>query len=229
MSFASLCAADFEANRQLAHLIGGLSGEERGQRVVGPNWTALGDGLEARVTALDVRPHPDGSTKQMWATLDLRGPEGRVEQAVVRYNGPLSTGFGSDLFLLLRAGEVTVANLVRGDAQCAVGQEGSCRLGNVQVAVGYAQAAGGPHGALARVQVKHEGTGAMQSFWLSKGNPQALGDGTAITLAGVGSQPAVLLRHRYAPGNPWALLASLLLLGGLLLMWRRFLPARWGL
>jgi len=37
-------------------------------------------------------------------------------------------------------------------------------------------------------------------------------------------KPAILLRHRRAPGNPIALLASLLLALGLLLMWRRFIP-----
>lgn len=212
----------------LAHLVGGLAGEERGQLVVGPNWTALGDGREARVTALDARSHPDGSQKQVRATLDLRGPEGRVEQSVVHYNGPLSAGLGTDLFLLLRAGELPVANLVRGEAQCAVGPEGRCHLGDVQVTVGHVQETRGPHGTLAHVQVRREPSGALRSFWLSERRPQDLGDGSALMLTGVERRPAVLLRRRHAPGNPWALLASLLLVGGLLLMWRRFLPARGG-
>lgn len=208
-----------------AHLVGGLGGAELGQVLVGPNWAALGDGREARVTALNVQEHPDGSTKQVFATLELRGADGRIEETVVRHNGPLSAGFGRELFLLLRAGNRLAADLVRGEARCTIGSEDPCRLGNMEVTLLDVAAAGGPHGAVAHVQLKAE-SGSRQRVGLMVGRPVVLGDGTALTLAGVERRPAIVLRHRHAPGNPWALLASLLLVTGLLLMWRRLWPAR---
>jgi hypothetical protein len=47
-----------------------------------------------------------------------------------------------------------------------------------------------------------------------------------LSLERFATRPAILLRGRHAPGNPWALLASLLLALGLLMMWRRFIPVR---
>jgi hypothetical protein len=207
----------------LAHLVGGLASDERSQVLVGPSWTTLGDGREARVTDLDLSRNADGSMRQASATLEVRQPDRPLERAVVSYNGPLSTGFGSDLFLLIRPTALPAARLVRGDAQCVVGQEESCALGTVQVALLHLEAPGGGQGAMARVRVARDGD-PPQVFWLFHGRPQALDDGSELSLASVEQRPAVLLRHRIAPGNPVALLASVLLGGGLLLMWRRFLP-----
>ena len=111
----------------LAHLVGGLASDERNQVLVGPSWTALGDGREARVTDLDLRRNADGSMRQASAALEVRQPDRPPERAVVRYNGPLSTGFGSDLFLLIRPTALPAARLVRGDAQCVVSQERELR------------------------------------------------------------------------------------------------------
>jgi hypothetical protein len=208
----------------LAHLAGGLASDERGQVLVGPSWTALGDGREASVTDLDFRQNADGSLRQAAATLELRAPDRAQERAVVSYNGPLSAGFGTDLFLLTRPTALPAARLVRGDAQCVVGQEESCMLGPVQVALLHLETTSGTHGAMARVEVRRDGAPA-QAVWLFEGRPQTLDDGSELRLAAVDRRPAVLLRHRRAPGNPVALVASLLLAGGLLLMWRRFLPA----
>lgn len=209
----------------LAHLVGGLAGAERGQRVVGPGWADLGDGRQARVTDLRVDRHPNGSTRQLAATLELRGAGGSAGRAVVGYNGPLSAGLGRDLFLLVRAGRVPAAKLVRAEAECVAGAEERCRFDDLEVAVAHVQETGGPHGPVARVLVTHPISQAREDHWLFQGRPQALGDGTVLTLAAVEPRPAILLRHRHAPGNPWALLASLLLVAGLLLMWRRFWPA----
>ncbi len=137
----------------------------------GPSWTALGDGREARVTDLDLSRNADGSMRQASAALEVRQPDRPLERAVVSYNGPLSTGFGSDLFLLIRPTVLPAARLVRGDAQCVVGQEESCALGTVQVALLHLEAAGGGQGAMARVRVAREGA-SPQVFWLFQGRPQ---------------------------------------------------------
>jgi hypothetical protein len=207
----------------LAHLVGGLTSNEHGMVLVGSNWTALGDGREARVTSLDVSQNADGSMRQAAVHLDVRRPDRAAEPAVVTYNGPLSSGFGTDLFLMIRPTALPAARLVRGDAQCVAGQDESCALGTVQVALLHLEAPSGGQGALARVRVTCEGMPA-EAVWLFLGRPQVLRDGTQLRLAAVEQRPAVLLRHRRAPGNPVALVASLLLAGGLLLMWRRFLP-----
>jgi len=61
-------------------------------------------------------------------------------------------------------------------------------------------------------------------FALTPGRSKQLADGSLLAIEGLESRPAILLRHRWAPGNPIALLASLLLGLGLLMMWRRFSP-----
>lgn len=208
----------------LAHLVGGFGGRELGQVTVGPDWTDLGDGRQARAASLAAESHPDGSPKQVWVTLDVREADGRVAPAVVSYNGPLSSGFGSDLFLLLRAGEVTAARLRHGASECSLPTNGSCRLGELRIDAGYMQTTGGAQGSVARVQVR-AAMGPRQELWLWEGRPQTLADGSTLRLAGVERRPMVLLRHRHAPGNPIALAAGVILVLGLLLMWRRFLPA----
>lgn len=211
----------------VAHLVGGLGGEEMGQVLVGPNWIPLGDGGEVRVTAVDTGRHPDGSAKQVTAWMERRWPDGRVVETTVRYNGPLFADLGRDVFLLARAGEMPVGHFGRGKERCAVGRGESCRLGDVQMAVMALEDSGGPHGAVARVQVK-AGEGS-RTLWLFAGRPGDLGDGTVLTLGRIERRPAVLLRHRRAPGNPWALLAGVLLGVGVLLMWRRLVsPPRAG-
>ena len=51
----------------------------------------------------------------------------------------------------------------------------------------------------------------------------ALSACTNLTLLGVKREAAVALRLRHAPGNPWALFAAVILVLGIVLMWRRFL------
>ena len=82
---------------------------------------------------------------------------------------------------------------------------------------------GPQRGGFAQVRV-HDPSGATEVLPLVSDQPQTLADGSRLSLAGVEMHPAILLRRRHAPGNPWALLASLLLTLGLAIMWRRFSP-----
>jgi len=80
------------------------------------------------------------------------------------------------------------------------------------------------HSPFAQLRVQRDGSRDAQVFPLEAGESRRLGDGSELTAEGLEVKPAILLRHRRAPGNPIALLASLLLALGLLLMWRRFIP-----
>jgi len=210
----------------LAHLVGGLGGAELGRVVVGPSWGNLGDGRQARVTALEIDRHPNGSTKQVRASLEIRDAEGAVSPAVIRYNGPLSRGLGSDLLLLVRPETVPSVRLVRGPFRCDVEVEGSCDLGGVRAELLYLHPPPGPtREAFARVRVWGAGGSGTDVFWLMPGQAKPLADGSLLSLGGVETRPGLVLQHRHAPGDPWALLASVLLTIGLAMMWRRFLPA----
>jgi hypothetical protein len=215
----------------LAHLVGGLWSHEARPLLVGPGWLDLEDGREARVTALRIEHLPDGGVKQVWATLEVREAGGHVSEATVSYNGPLSSGLGSDLLLLARPTSVPgAARLAKGPAgRCRVEVDAACDLGGMQARLLYLQPPGRRSGgALARVRVRASPHSPADELWLAQGRPQSLPDGTWLTLEGIESRPAILLRRRHAPGNPWALLASLVLVLGLGMMWRRFasIPGR---
>jgi hypothetical protein len=49
-----------------------------------------------------------------------------------------------------------------------------------------------------------------------------------IPVAGLGPRPAILLRTRSNPSNPWALVAAVFVGLGVALMWRRLIPRRGG-
>jgi hypothetical protein len=49
-----------------------------------------------------------------------------------------------------------------------------------------------------------------------------------VNVPGVGPRPAILLRPRTTPSNPWALASGLLVGLGVVLMWRRLIPRRAG-
>ena len=211
----------------IAHGVGGLFGAEGGGLFLGPTWQELGDGRRARVKALDLGTQPDGSLEQVWATLELRGPDGALSESVVSYNGPLSTGLGSDLLLLVRPGSVpAAARLARGSARCRAELEGSCELGGLEVRLLYMHPPGRPGmGSLARVDLRGAPVAGSKELWLMEGRPVRLADGSVLALEGVEERPGIQLRRRHAPGNPWALAASILLVLGLGMMWRRFLWA----
>jgi hypothetical protein len=209
----------------LAHAVGGVAGGELGGLMLGPSWTQLGDGREARVTGLEVDPHPDGSMKQVRASVETRDAGGSSSETVVYYNGPLSRGLGSELMLLVRPHSVPTLRLARGEDRCDVEVKGACALGDVRAELLYLhpplQAGQDP---FAQLRVRGAGGGDGEAFALTPGRSKQLADGSLLAIEALESRPAILLRHRRAPGNPLALLASILLGLGLLMMWRRFSP-----
>jgi hypothetical protein len=209
----------------LAHGVGGIAGAELDPVVLGPSWTQLGDGREARVTGLEVEPNPDGSMKQVRASVETRGAGGSSSETVVYYNGPLSRGLGSDLMLMIRPHSVPTLQLARGEDRCDVEVEGVCELGGVRVELLYLHPplqAG--QSAFAQLRVQSTSSGDAETFSLTPGRSQQLADGSLLAFESLEARPAIVLRHRRAPGNPLALLASILLGLGLLMMWRRFSP-----
>jgi len=223
----------------LAHGVGGLWGSEAGSILVGPDWRELADGRRARVTGIDVEPHPDGSMKQLRANVEIRNIDATTDErgnantnantntktAVIHYNGPLSSGLGSELLLLIRPQSVPTVRLARGESACDLEVDGSCDLDGARAELLYLQApARRGQSAYARLRVEAPAAGPSEAFWLSPGQSKQLADGSLISLASIEMRPALLLRQRHAPGNPWALLASILLALGLAMMWRRFLP-----
>jgi hypothetical protein len=209
----------------LAHAVGGVGGGELGGLMLGPSWTQLGDGREARVTGLEIERNPDGIVKQVRANVETRAAGGSASEAVVNYNGPLSRGWGSDLMLLVRPHSVPTLRLARGGDRCDVEVEGVCELGDVRVELLYLHPplrAG--QSAFAQLRVQYADGNDTEVFALTPGRSKQLADGSPLAIESLESRPAILLRHRRAPGNPLALLASSLLGLGLLMMWRRFRP-----
>jgi hypothetical protein len=88
---------------------------------------------------------------------------------------------------------------------------------------------GMPRSAVARLEVRDGGGGVREEI-VGYNDPLSAGAGARLALLaefgrlrGTG-EPAVLLRTREAPGNPWALAAALVLVGGVALMWRKLAP-----
>ncbi len=222
----------------LAHGVGGLWGGAHGQLVLGSAWQSLDDGRQARLVSLDAPRLPDGGLKQIWAEVEVRDAAGRQTTSTVSYNGPLSSGLGSHLLLLTRPVSLPVAHFERAGTRCQLEVDGHCELARVDVSLLYLHppAAGGG-GALARVRVEippshgaeegaEEGAGeGAEEFWLAERQATRLADGSNLLLERIERRPGILLQRRYAPGNPWALAASIVMIVGLALMWRRFLPA----
>lgn len=208
-----------------AHGVGGLWGADGGPIQIGPSWQDLADGREARVTDLEIDHLPDGGIKQVRALLEVRSPGGAVSESIVSYNGPLSSGLGSKLFLLARPSFVPGAvELVRdGGSRCRVELKASCDLDGLQARLLYLHPpAGQGGGSLARVHVRTSPNTSGEDLWLAQGRPRQLADGSSVMLESIEHRPGVILLRRYAPGTPWALLASIFLVAGLALMWRRF-------
>ncbi len=125
----------------------------------------------------------------------------------------------------MRPHAVPAARLARGAEHCDLEVGGSCELGGLRAELLYLHPPVGrqPRG-FAQLRVHDSAGGGAEVFPLMSGRPQTLADGSVLSLVGIETRPAILLRRRHAPGNPWALLASLLLLLGLAMMWRRFSP-----
>ncbi len=205
----------------VAHAVGGLWSEEREPVMLGARFVGLGDGREARVVGLDEEQHPDGSPRQIHARLEVReGGSTRVEE--VSWNGPLSRGFGADLLLLAQAGRTPAARLSVGDQACTAEAGGACLLSGVRIAVDDVLAEG-PWEKTPVVSLRaRDRAGTVTDFYLPVGGVRDLAGGT-LRFERLEGNPAVLLRHRHAPGNPWALASAMVLLVGIAMLGRRWI------
>jgi hypothetical protein len=205
-----------------AHGAAGFFGEDRGGVVVASGWQELPGFGEARLLSLDVDPLPNGMPKEAWARLEVRGRDGRAREATVGYNAPLSSGAGGRLALLGEVGRVYVARLASGAESCALAEGQSCRIGGEPVALlGFGRPdSGGRSAALLRARGP---SGREEVRWLGPDGELALAGGRPLQLSRLGVEPAVLLRAREAPGNPWALASALVLAAGVALLWRKLL------
>jgi hypothetical protein len=217
----------------VAHAVGGFLSEERGQVLVTSGWQPLPTFGEVRLVSLDVDALPNGMPRSARALLEVR-PEGgaatgaaAVERAEVGYNQPLSGGAGARLALLQDLGQLLVAHLASGEATCALAEGQSCRLGGQEVTVLRVSPLPGGGGGAALVRAPGP-DGAVVDRWLAGAQLAVLAGGRPLALARLAPEPAILLRVREAPGNPWALAAALVLALGTALMWRRLWPRRPG-
>jgi len=208
-----------------AHGVGGLLGREAGMVRLGPDFSPLPDGREARVLGVETDHHPDGSTRQVRAAVEVRAPDGSTAEQEVSYNGPLSSGLGTDLLILVRDARMpTGARVEVGGESCEARAGGSCLAGGREVLVTRVQPSG-PWGdvpvAWMRIS-RPDGEAEGASFFLWSGASHSLPDGTDVRLLDMTSSPALLLRARHAPGNPLALVAALLIALGTVMMGRRW-------
>jgi len=209
----------------LAHAVGGLWGGERGEAVLAEGaWQRLPGGPEARLRSLAVDRLPNGMPREVRAAVELRDDAGRGEEVLVGYNQPISSGLGAELHLLGDMGQAPVAELSLGPDRCAAPVGATCTLSGLSVEIGNVVEPGrmGPR-AMAEVRVS-AGGGAPQLLWLVEGREAPLADGRPLRLDRLAARPAILVRSRAAPGNPWALFSALAILAGVALLWRRFLP-----
>jgi len=208
-----------------AHGAGGLWGEEQGETVLAVgSWQPLPDGRQARLLSLEVDRLPGGMPREVRADVELRDAAGRLERERVGYNQPISSGLGAELHLLADQGAVPVAEVAMGAERCALLPQGACRLGGLELTLlGAAEPGQRAPRALAQVRVAGPGR-PPQDVWLAEGREAPAPDGRPLLLAGVAQRPAILMRSRAAPGNPWAFASALVIALGVALLWRRFLP-----
>jgi hypothetical protein len=65
--------------------------------------------------------------------------------------------------------------------------------------------------------------GSASDFFLIQGQKKKLGDGSELRLEKIDEEPYLVMRRRHAPGIPWALLASIVLVVGMVMIGRRWL------
>jgi len=202
-----------------AHAAGGFLGSDGDGVLVASGWQAIPGFGEARLVSLDVDALPDGMPRSVRARLELRDGSGGVTDATVGYNEPLSSGGGARLALLADLGRAPVARLASDEESCALAEGQGCRIGGARVKLlGFAVGSGGGPAAV----VSAPGPAGADRIWtVARGDELVLAGGRTLQLAGVAQEPAVVLRTREAPGNPWALAASLLMAAGVALLWRK--------
>lgn len=203
----------------VAHAVGGFLGEERGQVVLTSAWQDVPGFGEARLLSLDVETLPNGMPREAWARLEVRGADGRVAEERIGYNAPLSSGAGASLALLGEFGRAPVARLASGSDGCALAEGQGCRIAGLPVRLlAVRPGPGGAHAALVQAPGP---SGRDEVRWLSSGGELVLAGGRPLQLSAIAPEQAILLRMRGAPGNPWALAASLLLAVGVIFLWRK--------
>lgn len=202
----------------VAHGVGGLLGGDAGGVVVASGWQEVPGFGEARLVSLEVERLPDGMPRRATARLELRDAAGRRSEETLGYNAPLSAAGGARLALLADLGQAWVVHLRSGDGSCALAEGQECRLGPDLVrVVGVGPGPGGAPAAL----VEARGPARPDRVALALGDEIPLAGGGALQLAGLAPEQAILLHARAAPGNPWALAASLLMVAGVALLWRK--------
>ncbi|BDG06139.1 hypothetical protein [Anaeromyxobacter oryzae] len=207
-----------------AHAVGGFRGAERGEVILTEGWQPVPGFGEVRLASLDVETLPGGMPRDARAEVLVRGADGREREDAIGYNDPLSSGAGARLALLSELGQVRVAELGSGGDGCVLAEGQGCLVAGERIeALRVATIAGGGGAALVRARGP---SGAVEARWLRDDGELALAGNRPLQLRAVREVPAVLVRVREAPGNPWALAASLVLAAGLALMWRRFVPRR---
>jgi hypothetical protein len=205
----------------VAHGVGGFGSVDRGLAVVGPGFQPLPAFGEARLVTLEVDALPGGMPRTVRAALEVRsGPGAAPVRAEVGFNQPLSEGFGARLALLQEFGQAPSARFSSLGTRCELLEGQRCVLDGVPIELAaLAQVPGSP-GLTALVRASGP-DGATVERWLSPGGLLPLARGRPLSLDQVGEAPAVLLRVRETPGNPWALLSALVLSCGVAFLWRR--------
>ncbi len=202
-----------------AHAAGGFLGSDGDGVLVASSWQAVPGFGEARLLSLEVDSLPDGMPRSVRARLELRDGAGDVTDAVVGYNEPLSSGGGARLALLADQGTAPVARLTSDAESCALAEGQGCRIGGARVKLLRLRVGSG--GWPAAVVSAPGPSGAERVWSIGRGDELVLAGGRTLQLAAIAQEPAVVLRTREAPGNPWALAASLLMAAGVALLWRK--------
>jgi hypothetical protein len=202
----------------LAHGVGGFRSAELGSVVVASGWQPLPGFGEARLVSVEVDRLPGGMPLEVRAAVEVRHPDGSLEQAVIGYNQPLSAGLGARLALLQDEGRAAVVRLSSGEAHCLVGGDPVELLALSAV----------PRSPEPAALIRASGPdGTVVERWMMRGDLVMLRHARPLSFdTFTPSEPAVLLRVRETPGNPWALLAAAVLAVGTALMWRRLWPRR---
>jgi hypothetical protein len=208
----------------LAHGVGGFLGNDGGGVLVVSGWQQVPGFGEVRLLSLDVDALPGGMPRSAEARLEVRDPSGAIREDTVGYNAPLSSGGGARLALLGDLGGTFVARLGSGAERCVLAEGQTCGLGGGEVRLlGFAPGQGGP-GAVVRFtppSAAGRGGAGGEVRVLSRGAEAVFTWGAVLRLDAVAREPAIVLRAREAPGNPWALGAALLMAVGVALLWRK--------
>lgn len=207
----------------VAHAIGGVWTVDREPVVVAADWVDVGLGRSARLVSLDAERLASGRPKRAEARLEVKDGAGQVRQVVVGYNQPLTAKLGTDVLLLEQAGEVPSApRFSLGELRCSAAAHAGCALGQVHLEVLAVQEQGHWGDTPVAIVRVTKPDGSTAQAYLLEGVAQDLESLGALRFEGSDRQPAVLLRGKTAPGNPWALASGLVMTLGLVLMGRRW-------